>query len=71
MPRDITGAILERACEQEGCPLCRLARAQERRWLWMLLWENVNDPGVRDRIAVSWGFCRRHAWELAYLERRD
>jgi hypothetical protein len=29
-----------------------------------LLWEGVNDPGIRRSIRQSQGFCRQHAWEL-------
>ncbi len=71
MAWDLASVALERACEQGGCPLCRLVAERERDGLWILLWEHVNDPGIRDRIAASWGFCPRHAWALAGLERGD
>jgi hypothetical protein len=71
MPRDLTSVAVERALEREGCALCRLAQEHERRWLWLLLWEQVTDPEIRERIGAAWGFCRRHAWTLAYLERRE
>jgi hypothetical protein len=71
MPRDLTSVAVERALEQEGCALCRLAHDHERRWLWLLLWEQVTDPEIRERIGVAWGFCRRHAWTLAHIERRE
>lgn len=29
-----------------------------------LLYENVNDPGVREKIRRSAGFCNRHAWQM-------
>jgi len=28
------------------------------------LYESVNDPGLRDDIKASRGFCNRHAWQL-------
>ncbi len=71
MPRDLTSAVLERACEAAGCPLCRLVLQHERQWLWLLLWERVNDPGSRRQLAAAWGFCHRHAWGLARLERLE
>jgi hypothetical protein len=71
MPRDLTSVAVERALEREGCALCRLSGEHERRWLWLVLWEQVTDPEIRDRIAAAWGFCRRHAWGLAHLERAE
>jgi hypothetical protein len=71
VPRDLTSVVLERACEAAGCPLCRLVLQHERQWLWLLLWERVNDPGSRRELAAAWGFCHRHAWGLAHLERLE
>ncbi|MCL5075775.1 MAG: DUF6062 family protein [Chloroflexi bacterium] len=71
MPRDLSTIDLEIAFEQAGCPICHLVLQKEKRWLWSLLWENVNDPGIRAGIAASWGFCYEHAWKLAALERDE
>jgi hypothetical protein len=60
---------LREALEAPGCAVCRLAveavEASQRR----LLYENVNDPGVREVLARSGGFCREHASQL--VRRRD
>jgi len=64
----LTLAYLETALPQPGCPVCRLARVAETRYLKQLLWENVNDLGTRIRLSESLGFCQRHAWQLVYME---
>lgn len=69
-PRDLISAELERALEEEGCPLCRIARAQEERYLQGFLWENVTDPEVRDRLRADLGYCPRHTWLMFDLEHR-
>ncbi len=49
---------------QPGCAVCRLILRDTERYLDGLLWENVNDPGVRQSIRQAQGFCREHAWQL-------
>lgn len=44
-----------------GCPLCRLRADASGRYLDALLWEGVNDPGFRGRLAAGRGFCPTHA----------
>jgi hypothetical protein len=63
-------AVLQHAMRQPGCPLCRLQREAEARYLENLLWENVNDPATREQWAAGLGFCARHAWQLQRLEAR-
>jgi len=57
-------AVLD-AAKQPGCMLCRLVREATRRYLEHLLYENVNDPGLRAQWRKARGFCHRHAWMLA------
>ena len=47
-----------------GCPVCRLTADAVRRHLDGLLWECVNDAGVRRDIRLARGFCQQHAWLL-------
>lgn len=61
-------AELKAAFRQEGCPICRLRREAERRYLFHLLWENVNDLSTRTRLVHSSGFCATHTWELLHME---
>lgn len=46
------------------CPLCVLTRKAETTYFDSLLYENVNDPGVREKLNESFGFCRSHALQL-------
>ena len=55
------------ALGQEGCPICRLGQRVSDRFLDGLLYECVNDPGLRAEIRASRGFCHRHAWEMAKI----
>jgi hypothetical protein len=52
------------ACRLEGCPVCTLSDKAVHRHLDSLLYENVNDPGVRQKLRASLGFCRRHSQKL-------
>jgi hypothetical protein len=49
---------------KEGCPLCFLVRKTTQRLMADFLYESVNDPGIREDIKASQGFCNRHAWQL-------
>jgi hypothetical protein len=53
------------ALAQPGCPVCRLKAEYVEQFIGNLLYEKVNDPGLRDRIRAARGFCHEHAWELA------
>ncbi len=44
-----------------GCPVCHGVNRAVWRYLDSLLWEFVNDPGVRGRLRASLGFCREHS----------
>lgn len=67
-PSTLTEVELKRAFRQPGCPLCRLRREREERYLFHLLYENVNDPSSREHLARGMGLCTRHAWELQAME---
>ncbi len=49
------------ACQQPGCPLCRLVQAGVRHYLQSLFYESVNDIGLRQQLRRSLGFCHEHA----------
>jgi hypothetical protein len=53
--------VLEALQKAKGCALCELEADGTRRYLDSLLYESVNDPGVRENLARSKGYCRRHA----------
>jgi hypothetical protein len=50
------------ACREAGCPICHLEQKNVERYLENQFYENVNSPKWRDRLRVSHGFCREHAW---------
>lgn len=52
---------------RKGCALCRLSLDSVARQLDGLAYEEVNDPGLRERLRASRGFCPHHAWQLAHL----
>jgi len=48
-----------------GCPVCRVRSEYTEHMLDGLLYENVNDPGLRSRMRQARGFCPEHSWGLA------
>jgi hypothetical protein len=65
--RDLLTVELEQALRQEGCAICRLVLEGQERSLWILLWENVNDPGVRSDLRAGLGFCAEHTAALCHI----
>jgi len=49
---------------KEGCPICLLVKKTTHKFMDDFLYEGVNDPGIRQEIKASQGFCNRHAWQL-------
>jgi len=58
--RGIIGLRLWLSLKGAGCPICRVRTQSEARYAFDLLWENVNDPGTRQRLLQSQGFCHKH-----------
>ena len=56
---------LRDALAQPGCAVCRLKARAGDQYLASLLWENVNDPDLRQEIRQARGFCHPHTWGLA------
>jgi len=52
---------LMRDLRHPGCPVCRGAGRAAWQHIDSILWEMVNDPGVRARLRGAHGFCREHA----------
>ncbi|MCD6290505.1 MAG: hypothetical protein J7M34_08380 [Anaerolineae bacterium] len=55
------------ALQEPGCPICRLGQRAAEQYLDGLLYESVNDVGLRERIRKARGLCHRHAWMLANI----
>ncbi len=71
LARDLFYHEIVEAIEKPGCPICNILEKEERNTLWDILYERVNDPGVREKFRRSLGLCRHHAWRLYELSRRD
>ena len=69
MNRTMSFYDLRDALVEPGCPICRLKARVAERYLDGLLWESVNDPGMRDQVRRSLGFCHEHGWGGARQER--
>lgn len=54
-------AVLDAFREAKLCALCELEDRSVRMYLDSLLYESVNDAGVRANLVRSRGYCRRHA----------
>jgi len=67
MPSAIAYVRLQEALRKPCCPLCHILKEAGLRYLENLLYENVNDPGIRKMLDSSWGFCERHTRALASL----
>lgn len=62
--RHVSYHRLLEALHGPGCALCALRHEAVDRYLDALLYEQVNDSGLRHALARSRGFCRDHAWML-------
>jgi nitrogen fixation protein len=58
---------LTEAMARPGCFLCRLEQEAVVRGLDSLLYESVNDPGLRTRLREGGGFCDEHGRLLAEI----
>lgn len=52
------------AFKTKGCPVCLLTENSIHRYMQSLLYESVNNPGVRRKLREGGGFCNNHAWSL-------
>lgn len=65
MKRDMLYHHLLEALGEKGCPVCYIRTEAADHYLSGLLHEQVNDPGLRESLIQSKGFCREHAWALS------
>jgi hypothetical protein len=64
MGRTQTFYDLRDAMQEPGCAVCRLQAITSERFIEGLIYEKINDPGLRATLRLSRGFCREHAWLL-------
>ncbi|MFQ5801835.1 MAG: DUF6062 family protein [Candidatus Methylomirabilales bacterium] len=55
---------LRDACGEDGCPICTLLLKWSVRTMDHFMYERVTDPGCREELLASRGFCNWHAWML-------
>ncbi|MDR3248443.1 MAG: DUF6062 family protein [Treponema sp.] len=55
---------LEKACEQPGCPLCRIVTDRAERYIDNMLFEHVSDRSFRKAHRLAGGFCNYHSRNL-------
>jgi len=60
MPSSTYHDLIE-ACQQSGCPVCRVEARILERYINNLFYESVNDIKTREQLRASLGFCREHA----------
>ncbi len=58
---DVTYFDLVDAMKEKVCPLCLVIQKREYKYVDTLFYELVNDPGVREKLRKSYGFCTKHA----------
>ncbi len=59
--------VLEEFQNARECPFCTLASKSSHKYLDALLYEKVNDGGLRRELKKAHGFCKKHAEELVSL----
>lgn len=57
--------VLEALQKGHDCALCVLEKESLKNYLDSFLYENVNDPGAREALRASRGYCPHHAHHLA------
>jgi hypothetical protein len=58
--RHLTYFALMEALEGEGCPICALVLRSLERYFDSLVYERVNDRGIRKELRASYGYCAAH-----------
>ncbi len=51
-------------CKESNCPVCRLGQMSANRHLTSLIYDSVNDVGLRATLRESLGYCQEHTWLL-------
>ena len=64
LERHINFFELEKACAQEGCPLCTIVSLRVRRYIDNMLFEHISDRVFRADHRRAGGFCSFHSQDL-------
>jgi hypothetical protein len=71
MPDTNTTYELRMAFHQPGCPFCTLVLKNGSRYIETVFSESMLDPGVRQKLVDSLGFCHEHTWRSIDLKLSD
>ena len=71
MPDAQTIYELRLACHKPGCPVCTLVQRAGARYIEGTFNESMLDPGVRQKLVDSQGFCYEHTWQSINLKLSD
>lgn len=64
MSQDMVWYQLYDEIKDNECPICKLLDRVANDFIDAFLYENVNDPKLREELRRSKGFCNAHAWLL-------
>ncbi|HEY7414560.1 MAG TPA: DUF6062 family protein, partial [Ktedonobacteraceae bacterium] len=56
---------LQKACQQEGCPVCTVVLEHIDMVMNTWNYEGFTDVEHRQKVAQARGFCPLHTWQLA------
>ena len=59
------------ACHKSGCPVCSLVQRAGARYIEGTFSESMLDPGIRQKLVDSLGFCYEHTWQSINLKLSD
>jgi hypothetical protein len=59
------------ACHKPGCPVCTLIQRAGARYIEGIFNESMLDPGIRQKLVDSNGFCYKHSWLSINLKLSD
>lgn len=62
MPDAQTIYELRSAARKHGCPICFLVQRAGARYIEGTFNESMLDPGIRQKLVESMGFCYEHTW---------
>jgi hypothetical protein len=68
MPDAQTIYELRLACHKPGCPVCTLVQRAGARYIEGTFNESMLDPGIRQKLVESMGFCYEHTWQSIDLK---
>jgi len=62
---------LRLACHKPACPVCSLVQRAGARYIEGIFTESMLDPGIRQKLVESHGFCHEHTWQSINLKHSD